>query len=159
MAKGQPLQFELDDDDLKMFSEEADEQIELLDNALVQLEGEPDPDLVQQIFRAAHTLKGSSATIGHRRMASLTHAMETVLDAVRQGRREPTSEVVDALLAALDALRFLANEVITKVDSGVETEQLEEDLRAVLEAPAETGGALDVDVAVAAGDIALPSEL
>lgn len=133
-AKGQPLRFELDDDDLKLFTEEADEQIELLDNALVQLEGEPDPELVQQIFRAAHTLKGSSATIGHRKMASLTHAMETVLDAVRQGRRSPTSDVVDALLAGLDALRILAHEVVTRVDSGVQTERLEADLHAVLEA-------------------------
>ncbi|HMO53079.1 MAG TPA: Hpt domain-containing protein, partial [Tepidiformaceae bacterium] len=98
-TKGQPLQFELDDDDLKLFCEEADEQIELLDTSLVQLEGEPDPELVQQIFRAAHTLKGSSATIGHKKMASLTHAMETVLDAVRGRRRTPSSEVVDALLA------------------------------------------------------------
>ena len=135
-TKGQRLQFELDDDDLKLFCEEADEQIELLDTYLVQLEGEPEPELVQQIFRAAHTLKGSSATIGHKKMASLTHAMETVLDAVRQGRRTPTSDVVDALLAGLDALRELANEVVTRVDSGVETATLEADLLAVLEADA-----------------------
>jgi two-component system chemotaxis sensor kinase CheA len=137
-TKGRPLQFDLDDDDLKLFLEEAEEQIELLDQSLVQLEGEPDPALVQRIFRAAHTLKGSSATIGHKKMASLTHAMETVLDAVRQGRRAPTSDVVDALLAGLDALRVLANEVVTRVDSGVETERLEADLMAVLdgEAPA-----------------------
>ncbi len=134
-TKGQPLQFELDDDDLKLFCEEADEQIELLDTSLVQLEGEPDPELVQQIFRAAHTLKGSSATIGHKKMASLTHAMETVLDAVRQGRRTPTSEVVDALLAGLDALRVLTEEVVTRVDSGIETGRLEADLNAVLEEP------------------------
>ena len=117
-TKGQRLQFELDDDDLKLFCEEADEQIELLDSSLVQLEGEPDPELVQQIFRAAHTLKGSSATIGHKKMASLTHAMETVLDAVRQGRKTANAEMVDALLAGLDALRILANEVVTRVDSG-----------------------------------------
>lgn len=133
-TKGQRLQFDLDDDDLKLFCEEADEQIELLDTSLVQLEGEPDPDLVQQIFRAAHTLKGSSATIGHKKMASLTHAMETVLDAVRQGRRRPTSDVVDALLAGLDALRVLADEVVTRIDSGIETARLETDLHAVLEA-------------------------
>ncbi len=130
---GPRLQFDLDDDDVKLFCEEADEQIELLDSALVQLEGEPDPDLVQQIFRAAHTLKGSSATIGHKKMASLTHAMETVLDAVRQGRKSPTSEVVDALLAALDALRILAQEVVTRIDSGTETARLQLDLLALLE--------------------------
>ncbi len=135
-SKGQRLQFELDDDDLKLFCEETDEQIELLDTCLVQLEGEPEPELLQQIFRAAHTLKGSSATIGHKKMANLTHAMETVLDAVRQGKRAPTSDVVDALLAGLDALRILANEVVTRVDSGVETGSLEADLHAVLEGPA-----------------------
>ena len=134
-TKGQRLQFDLDDDDLKLFTEEADEQIELLDSSLVQLEGEPDPDLVQQIFRAAHTLKGSSATIGHKKMANLTHAMETVLDAVRQGRKRPTSDVVDALLAGLDALRVLAHEVVACIDSGIETARLEADLMAVLEAP------------------------
>lgn len=135
-SKGQRLQFELDDDDLKLFCEETDEQIELLDTCLVQLEGEPEPELLQQIFRAAHTLKGSSATIGHKKMANLTHAMETVLDAVRQGKRAPTSDVVDALLAGLDALRILANEVVTRVDSGIETGGLEADLHAVLESPA-----------------------
>jgi len=139
-TKGQRLQFDLDDEDLKLFCEEADEQIEMLDTYLVQLEGEPEPELLQQIFRAAHTLKGSSATIGHKKMASLTHAMETVLDAVRQGRRTPTSEVVDALLAGLDALRVLANEVVTSLDSGIETAGLEADLLAVLEAENSAGG-------------------
>jgi len=132
MAKGQPLRFELDDDDLKLFSEEAAEQLELLDSSLVQLEGEPDPDLVQQIFRAAHTLKGSSATIGHKRMASLTHAMETVLDQVRQGKKQPTSDIVDSLLAALDALRILADEVQTRIESGVDIDPLVADLDAAL---------------------------
>lgn len=134
MAKGQPLQFDLDADDLKLFSEEAAEQLELLDNALVQLEGEPEPDLVQQIFRAAHTLKGSSATIGHKRMASLTHVMETVLDQVRQGKKRPSSDMVDALLAGLDALRVLADEVQTRVESAVDIEPLIADLNAVLNA-------------------------
>ncbi len=132
-GKGKPLQFDLDDEDLKLFSEEADEQIELLDTILVQLEGEPDPDLVQQIFRAAHTLKGSSATIGHKKMASLTHAMETVLDSVRQGQRTPTPRMVDALLAGVDALRVLAQEVATRRDSGLDPASLETDLLAILE--------------------------
>ena len=133
-AKGRRLQFDLDDEDVKLFCEETEEQIEILDSALVQMEGEPDSDLVQQIFRAAHTLKGASATIGHKKMASLTHAMETVLDAVRTGKRKPTSEVVDALLAGLDTLRILAQEVTTRVDSGAETTTLEANLLGLLEA-------------------------
>lgn len=127
------LEFDLDDEDLKLFSEEAAEQIEVLDVALVQLEADADDELLQRIFRAAHTLKGSSGAIGHKKMASLTHAMESVLDALRQHRLRPSSEVVDALLNALDALRALANEVVTRIDSGTETQSLEEELLALLE--------------------------
>ncbi|MEX0784334.1 MAG: chemotaxis protein CheA [Dehalococcoidia bacterium] len=137
------LRFELDDEELKLFCEETDEQIELLDRALVQLEGAPDPELVQQIFRAAHTLKGASATIGHTKMASLTHAMETVLDAVRQGRASPTATVVDALLAGVDALRQLAGEVVTAVDSGIETSALEAALLATVDDDPDLAGAGD----------------
>lgn len=156
MAKGDRLQFELDEEDLKLFNEEAEEQLELLDTALVQLEGEPDPELVQQIFRAAHTLKGSSATIGHTKMANLTHAMETVLDAVRQGKREPTSEVVDALLAGLDALRELLLEVTTRVDSGIETGELERALHAVL--AGEEAGGQDAAGAIDSGSLGFGDE-
>ncbi|MFN8508700.1 MAG: chemotaxis protein CheA [Dehalococcoidia bacterium] len=146
MAKGQPLQFDLDEDDLKLFTEEADEQLELLDTALVQLEGEPDAELVQQIFRAAHTLKGSSATIGHKRMASLTHAMESVLDAVRQNRLAPDSDVVDVLLVALDALRVLAAEVTTRVHSGTEPAAIEARLKDILDGN-DGGGAVSLTTA------------
>lgn len=152
-AKGKRLHFDLDDEDLKLFSEEADEQIELLDTILVQLEGETDPELVQQIFRAAHTLKGSSATIGHKRMASLTHAMETVLDSVRQGRRAASPPMIDALLAGVDALRVLAEEVVTRVDSGLDPASLQADLLAILEepdAPAEDAAAVEVVAVVVA---------
>lgn len=157
MAKGQPLQFELDAEDVKLFAEEAAEQLELLDTALVQLEGEPDPDLVQQIFRAAHTLKGSSATIGHKRMASLTHVMETVLDQVRQGKKRPTSEMVDSLLAGLDALRVLADEVQTRVESGVDIEPLVADLNTVLNAEEPEEGESDATPA-AVSELVLPTD-
>ena len=157
MADAERLDFDLDDEDLKLFNEEAEEQIELLDTALVQMEGEPDPELVQRIFRAAHTLKGSAATIGHSRMADLTHAMETVLDAVRQGRRTPDRDVVDALLAGIDALRELADEVVTRISSGVDPAPLVKALLAVVEDPgadpqpasAEAGGsAYELDAGV-----------
>ncbi|MCZ2108994.1 MAG: chemotaxis protein CheA [Dehalococcoidia bacterium] len=160
-GKKKPLQFELDDDDLKLFSEEAEEQIELLDTILVQLEGVPDPDLVQQIFRAAHTLKGSSATIGHKKMANLTHAMETVLDSVRQGLRTPNPHMVDALLAGVDALRILAQEVVTRIDSGLETTALEADLLGILEQEEDVTSLAPADISPAAAvevSYALPAE-
>ncbi len=136
MANGDRLQFDLDADDVKLFSDEAEEQLDVLDTALVEMEGEPDPDLLQRIFRAAHTLKGSSATIGHTRMAKLTHAMETVLDAVRQGQVVPTSYMVDKLLEGLDILRVLTLEVTTGIESDAEIESLQVELLRTLEAEA-----------------------
>jgi two-component system chemotaxis sensor kinase CheA len=132
MAKGDHLEFDLDAEDLKLFTDEAEEQLDVLDAALVEMEGEPDPDLLQRIFRAAHTLKGSSATIGHTRMARLTHAMETVLDAVRQGQAVPNAGMVDKLLQGLDVLRILTVEVSTGIESGAEIETLEVEILATL---------------------------
>ena len=77
------LDADITPEELKVFLEEADEQIELLDEDIVRLEKEENPDLLQEIFRAAHTLKGSSAMVGHQRMAELTHAMESLLDRLR----------------------------------------------------------------------------
>jgi two-component system chemotaxis sensor kinase CheA len=159
VAKGKRLQFDLDDDDVKLFSEEADEQLELLDTSLVQLEGEPDRDLLQQIFRAAHTLKGSSATIGHKKMAALTHAMENVLDMVRQDKLTPTSHVVDVLLSSLDSLRALAEEVRTKIDSGTEIGHLEEALHAILEGDQAAPAAPTPDEAGGPALLALSAEI
>ncbi|MBM4445231.1 MAG: chemotaxis protein CheA, partial [Chloroflexi bacterium] len=67
--------------ELQVFLEETEEQIALLDRTIVDLEKNgSDPQLLQEIFRAAHTIKGSSAMIGHEPMAELTHAMEGLLD-------------------------------------------------------------------------------
>ncbi|MHB8105767.1 MAG: Hpt domain-containing protein, partial [Dehalococcoidales bacterium] len=74
-------------EDLKLFLQEADEQLELLDEDIVRLEKEAEnPDLMQEIFRAAHTLKGSSAMVGHQRLSELAHAMENVLDNIHRMR-------------------------------------------------------------------------
>ena len=157
MSEGpRSLDFELDDEDLKLFVEEATEQIETLDLSLVQLESDPSPELLQRIFRAAHTLKGSSAAIGHQKMAGLTHAMESVLDALRQGRLAVTSEVVDSLLACIDALRTFVHEVATREDSGLDASALEADLLALLEgssrAPEATAPPAVADLLRAAGE-------
>src|SRR5207244_1361977 len=72
--------------------------------------------------RAAHTIKGSSATIGHTRMAALTHAMETRLDDVRKGVAPVTPGLIEALLKALDVLKVLRDEVETRVAADVDVE-------------------------------------
>ena len=99
---------EVSADDLKVFLQEAEGLLELLDEDLVRLEQESDnEELLQEIFRGAHTLKGSSGMLGFDDMAHLTHAMEDLLDRVRKGTLAITPEIVDALLMSLDGLKIL----------------------------------------------------
>jgi two-component system chemotaxis sensor kinase CheA len=99
-------------EDLNLFTQEADEQLQLLDEDIVRLEKESDnPDLMQEIFRAAHTLKGSSAMVGHQRLSDLAHAMENVLDQVRKGVLAVSPLIIDALLHGLDVMRLLRKEM------------------------------------------------
>lgn len=105
-------------EELKVFLEETEEQIELLDEGIVRLEKEGEnSDLIQEIFRAAHTLKGSSAMVGHQRMAELTHTMESLLDKVRNGDITVSTGIIDALLYGLDAIKVLKDEITSSEDS------------------------------------------
>ena len=99
-------------DDLKVFIAEAEEQLQLLDDQVIQLEKESTEDGLASIFRAAHTLKGSSAMLGYTAMSRVAHAMKTLLDKLRNGEVSVTPELVDALLHSLDALRVLTDELI-----------------------------------------------
>ena len=100
-------------DDLKVFLDEVDEQLQMLDANIVALENADDQeDLIQEIFRVAHTLKGSSAMLGYQEMTDLGHAVETLLDKVRKGTLEPTTQVVDALLHSLDVLQLLKDALV-----------------------------------------------
>jgi two-component system chemotaxis sensor kinase CheA len=117
------LQFDLSPDDQGLFLAEVDELIQRVEESLVDLERAPDDKpLLNEIFRAAHTIKGSSATIGHTRMAALTHAMETRLDDLRKGTASVSPQLIEALLKALDVLKLLRDEVETRVPADVDVE-------------------------------------
>ncbi|MDG0865474.1 chemotaxis protein CheA [SAR202 cluster bacterium JH702] len=107
-------------EDLKVFLEEAEEQLQLLDDEVIRLEKETTEDGLAGIFRAAHTLKGSSAMLGYTAMTEVAHAMESLLDKLRNHEVSVTSEVVDALLHSLDVLRVLTDELID--EQGVEVD-------------------------------------
>lgn len=108
-------------EDLQVFLDEAEEQLQLLDTNIVGIEGRDDnSDLIQEIFRAAHTLKGSSAMLGYREMTDLGHAMETLLDKVRKGSLAPSTNVVDALLHSLDKLRLLKDALIEPPEAPID---------------------------------------
>ncbi|MFZ8854045.1 MAG: chemotaxis protein CheW [Armatimonadota bacterium] len=92
---------------MELFVTEAEENIANLENGLLRLEREGDAALVAELFRYAHTLKGSAGAAGLVEMSQLAHAMENLLDEVRNGKRNVTSELVDTLLECVDVLRAM----------------------------------------------------
>ncbi len=93
---------------IKIFLEEASEYISLLDEKIVQLEQEPEnQDLLDEIFRAFHTLKGNAGLVGFKRFEKIAHLTEEVLSEIRDGKRQADSEVISFVLEALDRLKVL----------------------------------------------------
>lgn len=93
------------------FFEESREGLEAMEAGLLQLEqGNRDGELINSIFRAAHSIKGGAATFGFDAVAGLTHVLETLLDELRAGKREVATPAIDAMLASVDVLRSLLAE-------------------------------------------------
>jgi len=93
---------------LKDFFSEATQQVEVLESNILVIEQNPeDYGAVDEIFRAAHTLKGGSATVEMMELSSFTHAMEDLLDQVRSKVVPVTSDVVDLLLKAIDIIKAM----------------------------------------------------
>ena len=91
-----------------MFLAESQEYLQSLNDSLLKLEKEPDDlELVQEMFRAAHSLKGMSATMSYNDIAGLTHEMENVLDRLRGGEINLSREFADILFQSLDTLESL----------------------------------------------------
>ena len=125
---------DITEEDIKVFLDEAEENLSLLDEDIVRLEREQNSlDLLQEIFRAAHTLKGSSAMLGYHEMTQLAHAMESVLDMVRKGTLEVSTRVVDALLHSHDVLVMLKEELATPLDRDVDIRPTVAELESVME--------------------------
>lgn len=89
-----------------VFVDEAMERLTELEDGLLRLEKYPDDkELINTIFRAAHTIKGSSGSIGLRDISTFTHNMEEILDMVRQGRLSADKELINVLLEAADMIK------------------------------------------------------
>jgi two-component system, chemotaxis family, sensor kinase CheA len=88
------------------FYEESNEAIGQMENALLRLDaGTPDPELINTIFRVAHSIKGGAATFGFAEITSFTHTLETLLDELRGQRLKVTSVLSDLLLRSIDVMR------------------------------------------------------
>lgn len=93
------------------YQEEAFELIGELEGLLMELEGNPDDrELIHRIFRALHTIKGSGAMFGFEDVAGFTHEIESVYEAVRDGRVEVTKTLVDHSLSAIDVIQRMVGE-------------------------------------------------
>lgn len=109
---------------LRMFLDESEEHLQTLNQNLLELENNPkDEQLINNIFRAAHSIKGMAATMGFDRMANLTHEMENVLDRIRAKKMDLTTDIVDILFACLDRLEKLVKEI---TNSGHEVSEVED---------------------------------
>ena len=93
---------------LKDFFSEAEQQVENLESNILVIENDPtNHDAIDEIFRAAHTLKGGSATVEMNELSGFTHAVEDLLDELRSGTIPVTEPVVDALLSAIDIIKAM----------------------------------------------------
>ena len=106
---------------LSMFLDESMDNLQTLNEALLNLEQNPnDIEMLNQIFRVAHTIKGMAATMGFSAMAELTHKMEDVLSNFREGKLEVSENVVTVLFNCLDTLETMVNNIEAGVDDEVD---------------------------------------
>lgn len=126
------------DEEISVFLDELEEKIQVLNENILILEREGgSQEALQEIFRAAHTIKGSSAVMGYEKMASLTHDMENLFDQMRKGLLPVSGQLVDTLFMALDTLQVLQDEILGK-DVSVDIEQVVARLKQCQEASPET---------------------
>ncbi len=123
---------------LKDFYVEAEMQVETLESNVLVLENDPkNHDAIDEIFRAAHTLKGGAATVQMNELAEFTHLVEDALDEIRSGRSSIVGSTIDTLLQSIDVIKAMLAE---RQDGGVfdgDTSAIKNSLRAIL-----TGGAV-----------------
>lgn len=96
---------------LDVFLEEAKEHIENLNKYLLELENNPSQEIVDEIFRSAHTLKGMSGTMGFTQLLELTHEMENLLQEIRSQEISVNEHIIDTLLKSVDILEELIHDV------------------------------------------------
>lgn len=104
---------------LEIFLDETTEHLQNLNTQILTLEQEPENmDTINEIFRAAHSLKGMAGTMGYKRMQTLTHDMENVFSEVRNGNIKVKANMIDLLFQCLDALEEYTNNIRETGDEG-----------------------------------------
>ena len=110
---------------LEIFIDESSEHLQSLSDCIMNLEKEPDnKSTINEVFRAAHSLKGMAGTMGFKRMQHLTHDMENVFQEVRSGKISVDSSMIDLLFKCLDALDQYLENVKSSSDEGTEDNEM-----------------------------------
>ncbi|MBE5945978.1 MAG: chemotaxis protein CheA [Lachnospiraceae bacterium] len=135
---------------LEIFIDETKEHLQTLNDQVLILEAEPENiDTVNEIFRAAHSLKGMAGTMGFKRMQRLTHDMENVFSEIRNGKINVNADMVDIVFKCLDAIEGYLSNIIDSSDEGTEdNEELIGLLNAALEQKCDTGEPKPVEAPV-----------
>ncbi|HEY2352060.1 MAG TPA: response regulator [Candidatus Acidoferrum sp.] len=90
---------------LEFFQPEAEEHLQIVSDCLISLEGNNNPEEINKLFRAIHTLKGSAAQVGLKRLGAIAHRVEDLIGRLRDGEIEPSPAVVDLCLESVDVLK------------------------------------------------------
>lgn len=128
---------------LEIFIEETKEHLQSLNEQLLILEKEPEnTETINEIFRAAHSLKGMAGTMGYKRMQRLTHDMENVFSEIRSGKMTVQAELIDVVFQCLDALEGYLDCIVNNSDEGTnDNEPIIQRLNAILNGQGGTASA------------------
>jgi two-component system, chemotaxis family, sensor kinase CheA len=130
------LSVEDNDEYKQLFIEEAKEHIETLTKSLLILEKDPhNQEVINMLFRSAHTLKGSSGMMGFKDFQELTHSMEDIFDDMRKGKK-PSSTLVSTLLECVDSLSTRLEQIQNKIEEEINVATLKQKLKSVEQADA-----------------------
>ena len=142
---------------LEIFIEETKEHLQSLNEHILILEKEPENDAtINEIFRAAHSLKGMAGTMGYKKMQELTHDMENVFSEIRNGKMKASSELVDVVFKGLDALEaYLVNIQTDGTEGDQDSSDIIDSLNNILNAGLGIANTtnMDKEVESLAGDI------
>jgi two-component system chemotaxis sensor kinase CheA len=132
-----------DDETLQMYLEESLEHLANIENDFLAIEengANIDEDLVNKVYRAAHSIKGGAGFMGLTNIKELTHEMENILGKIRAGEMIPTSDIVNVLLDASDQLKALMNDVLSsnEIDISAHIKALQDVLAGKIEAAPES---------------------
>lgn len=117
---------------MKAFIAEAEENLQNMNNSLLELEKDPARrDILEEMFRYAHTIKGGAASMGYEDISSLAHEMENLMDKLRSQTLKPDSSVIDILFETLDLLETLIDEVSKQEKSNIDITPLINKLKSI----------------------------